>query len=70
MPACLLKMQGEKVLLQRQEREQIDLLSGVTNPYYLFFIYHFIIHFQYLILCKTKWILYLASILHKYHIYE
>lgn len=40
------------------------------NPYYIFFIYHFIIHFQYLILCKTKSLLYLASTQHKHHIYE
>lgn len=40
------------------------------NPYYIFFIYHFIIYFQYLILCKTKWLLYLSSILCKHHNYE
>lgn len=65
---CLSVQNAGRETPTAKERKGARLLWGVTNPYYLSFIYHFIIYFQYLILCKTKWLLYLASILHKHHI--
>lgn len=42
---CLSVQNAGRETPTAKERKGACLLSGETNPYYIFFIYHFIIHF-------------------------